>query len=67
MPDFQSLPGFRDFYPAEFAVRAHVVATWRETARRYAFEEYDGPPLEPLELRAKFVVCRQGVPLGAGG
>ena len=50
MPDFQSLPGFRDFYPAEFAVRAHVVATWRETARRYALEEYDGPPLEPLEL-----------------
>lgn len=50
MPEFQSLPGFRDFYPAEFAVRAHIVSTWRETARRHAFEEYDGPPLEPLEL-----------------
>ena len=23
---------------------------WRETARRYGYEEYDGPPLEPLEL-----------------
>jgi len=26
------------------------MATWREVARRYAFVEYDGPPLEPLEL-----------------
>ena len=50
MPEFKSLPGFRDFYPADFAVRAHIVSTWRETAQRYAFEEYDGPPLEPLEL-----------------
>ncbi|HUF13555.1 MAG TPA: histidine--tRNA ligase [Longimicrobiales bacterium] len=50
MPEFKSLPGFRDFYPADFAVRAHIVSTWRETAHRYAFEEYDGPPLEPLEL-----------------
>lgn len=23
---------------------------WREVARRYAFVEYDGPPLEPLDL-----------------
>jgi histidyl-tRNA synthetase len=47
---FQSLPGFRDFFPAEFAARHHIVTAWRDTARRYAFEEYDGPPLEPLEL-----------------
>ncbi|HXG45687.1 MAG TPA: histidine--tRNA ligase [Gemmatimonadales bacterium] len=46
----QALPGFRDFYPAELAFRSHIFATWREVARRYAFEEYDGPPLEPLEL-----------------
>src|SRR5829696_5423453 len=45
-----ALPGFRDFYPQEFAERAHIMATWREVARRYAFVEYDGPPLEPLEL-----------------
>ena len=44
------LPGFRDFYPAEFSVRAHITATWREIARRHAFEEYDGPPLETLDL-----------------
>ena len=45
-----ALPGFRDFYPQELAERAYVMATWREVARRYAFVEYDGPPLEPLEL-----------------
>jgi histidyl-tRNA synthetase len=44
------LPGFRDFYPAELAERAHIMRAWREVARRYAFVEYDGPPLETLEL-----------------
>jgi len=44
------LPGFRDFYPEEFATRAHIQRTWREVARRFGFVEYDGPPLEPLEL-----------------
>src|SRR5213596_63018 len=46
----QALPGFRDFYPDELALRNHIFATWRSVARRYGFEEYDGPPLEPLEL-----------------
>jgi len=46
----KALPGFRDFYPAEYAVRAHIIDTWRRIARRYACTEYDGPPLEPLEL-----------------
>ena len=50
MSTFAALPGFRDFYPDEFAVRAHIVKAWREVARRYGFQEYDGPPLEPLEL-----------------
>src|SRR6188472_3315475 len=45
-----ALPGFRDFYPQELAERAHIMATWKTVARRYAFVEYDGPPLEPLEL-----------------
>ena len=45
-----ALPGFRDFYPAEFAERTHIFAAWRDVARRYAFSEYDGPPLEPLDL-----------------
>ena len=46
----QALPGFRDFYPDEFALRAHIFRVWREVAGRYGFEEYDGPPVEPLEL-----------------
>src|SRR6266516_2273414 len=46
----QALPGFRDFYPDDLALRNHIFATWRSVATRYGFEEYDGPPLEPLEL-----------------
>jgi histidyl-tRNA synthetase len=46
----QALPGFRDFYPADLALRDYVFRTWRQVAARYGFEEYDGPPLEPLEL-----------------
>jgi len=45
-----ALPGFRDFFPAEFAQRAYIVEKWRDVGRRYGFVEYDGPPLEPLEL-----------------
>lgn len=45
-----ALPGFREFYPAELAERNFIIGTWREVARRYAFAEVDGPPLEPLEL-----------------
>jgi histidyl-tRNA synthetase len=46
----KALPGFREFYPADLALRTHIVRTWRTVATRYGFEEYDGPPLEPLEL-----------------
>ncbi|HEX6307905.1 MAG TPA: histidine--tRNA ligase [Longimicrobiales bacterium] len=50
MTNHVSLPGFRDFYPPELAVRSHIMNAWREVARRYGFEEYDGPPLEQLDL-----------------
>lgn len=50
MTNHVSLPGFRDFYPPDLAVRSHIMSAWREVARRYGFEEYDGPPLEQLEL-----------------
>jgi histidyl-tRNA synthetase len=46
----RALPGFRDFYPAELAERSYIFETWRSVARRFGFVEYDGPPLEPLEL-----------------
>jgi histidyl-tRNA synthetase len=54
----ERLPGFRDFYPEPLPhpdvwsadARQHIFGRWRETARRYGFREYDGPPLETLEL-----------------
>jgi histidyl-tRNA synthetase len=54
----ERLPGFRDFYPEPLPhsdvwsadARQYIFDQWRTTARRYGFREYDGPPLEPLEL-----------------
>src|SRR3977135_4100254 len=46
----KALPGFRDFYPEDLNLRNHIFATWRSVAARYGFEEYDGPPLESLEM-----------------
>lgn len=48
--ELSSLPGFRDFYPPDMRVRSHILRGWRRVAERYGFEEYDGPPLEPLDL-----------------
>lgn len=47
---YASLPGFRDFYPDDMQRRNAIFRAWRDVARRYGFEEYDGPPLEGLEL-----------------
>ena len=49
----QTLPGFRDFYPADCAARQFVFDRWRETARRYGFTEVDGPVLEGVDLYKK--------------
>lgn len=46
----RALSGFRDFYPPDTALRNHIIDTWRTVAGRYGFEEYDGPPLESLDL-----------------
>lgn len=54
----QRLPGFRDFYPEPLPAndvwsadaRQYIFDKWRAMARCYGFREYDGPPLEPLEL-----------------
>ncbi|HEU4748999.1 MAG TPA: histidine--tRNA ligase [Gemmatimonadaceae bacterium] len=48
-----ALPGFRDFYPEQLATRNYLIEIWRDVARRYGFVEYDGPPLESLELYTK--------------
>ena len=54
----ERLPGFRDFYPEPLPhpdvwsadARQYIFDQWRLVAKRYGFREYDGPPLEPLEL-----------------
>jgi histidyl-tRNA synthetase len=54
MREFQTLPGFREFYPEELARRNHIFRVWRQTANAFGFAEYDAPVLEPLDLyRAK--------------
>lgn len=50
---FQTLPGFRDFYPEECASRNYIFDVWRRVARRYGFVEYDGPVLESTDLYRK--------------
>ena len=57
----KGLPGFRDFYPEPIPtadswsidLRRYIFDTWRGTAERYGFREYDGPPIEDLELYTK--------------
>ena len=54
----ERLPGFRDFYPEPLPhsdvwsadARQYIFDKWRAAARGYGFREYDGPPLESLEL-----------------
>jgi len=50
MATFQTLPGFREFYPEDLARRNHVFRLWRQTAGTFGFAEYDAPVLEPLDL-----------------
>jgi histidyl-tRNA synthetase len=50
MATFQTLPGFREFYPEDLARRNHIFRLWRQTAATFGFAEYDAPVLEPLEL-----------------
>jgi len=50
MAGFQTLPGFREFYPEDLARRNHIFRLWRRTAVSFGFEEYDAPVLEPLDL-----------------
>ena len=55
MPDarFQPLPGFRDFSPADCAVRNYLFDVWKRVAHRYGFLEWEGPTVEATELYLK--------------
>ena len=48
-----ALPGFRDFYPDDCSFRNTIFSHWRRVVQRYGFVEYDGPPLESLDLFTK--------------
>ncbi len=48
----QPYKGTRDFYPEEMSIRRQIFAKFQEVARQFAFQEYDGPLLEPLDLYA---------------
>jgi len=50
MSAFQTLPGFREFYPEELLRRNYLFRLWRQTAVSFGFSEYDAPVLEPLDL-----------------
>lgn len=50
---FQTLPGFRDFLPRDHAIRQYLHETWRATARRHGFVEYETPLLEDTGLYLK--------------
>jgi histidyl-tRNA synthetase len=51
--EIQRLPGFRDFYPQDYAWRNYIFEGWRRSARSFGFAEYDGPTLEPTDLYRK--------------
>jgi histidyl-tRNA synthetase len=50
MAAFQTLSGFREFYPEDCATRNFIGETCRCTAEAFGFAEYDAPVLEPTEL-----------------
>lgn len=47
---FQTLPGFREFYPEDCARKNAIFSLWRRTAEGFGFSEFEPPVLEPLEL-----------------
>jgi len=50
MDDFESLKGFYDRYPEEWAAWRELIDTVEETAREFGFREIDAPSVEPTDL-----------------
>jgi len=48
----QPYKGARDFYPEDKRKQDYIFNIWREEARRFGYEEYDAPIIEPLEIYA---------------
>jgi histidyl-tRNA synthetase len=53
MSGFQTVKGFRDFFPRDCALRNCIFQNWRDVASRHGFVEYEGPTLESTELLRK--------------
>ena len=47
---FETLPGFREFFPEQFVFRRGLFDNWRRSLEVCGFQEYEGSVLEPLEL-----------------
>lgn len=55
MSSFLSTNGYkgtRDFYPEDMRIRRWMFGKMHETAKKFGYEEYDGPILEAFELYA---------------
>ncbi len=44
--------GTRDFYPEDMRKREYIFGVWRKVVKKYGYEAYDAPLLEPLEVYA---------------
>lgn len=53
MAAFQTVKGFRDFYPEDCGLRNYIFDVWRRIARRYNFVEYEAPVVESTDLYRK--------------
>lgn len=53
MPIPKSLNGFRDFTPADCAVRNYFFETFRRVAQTYGFSEYETPLVESTDIYLK--------------
>lgn len=53
MATFQTVKGFRDFYPEDCVLRNYIFDVWRRVARRYALSEYEAPIVEFTDLYRK--------------
>ena len=42
--------GTRDFYPADYRLQSYLFEAWSRVVESFAFERYDAPILEPLDL-----------------
>lgn len=48
----QPYKGTRDYYPAEKRIQNYIFTQWTRVSRRFGYEEYGAPLLEPLEVYA---------------